>query len=108
MRFSGLIGFSGVMVEDPPGAYAPTTMTERLYFGDVIRNSRGLQGDQRVNPNVTVGNSISIVADALANENFMNIRYIGWMGYLWTVENVDVQAPRLILRLGDVYNGPTA
>ena len=108
MRFSGIIGFAGPMVEDPPGVYLPTPMTESTYFGDVIRNSRQLQGDQQVNPNVTVGNSISIVADALANENFMHIRYIGWMGSLFVVENVDVQPPRLILRLGGVYNGPTA
>jgi hypothetical protein len=108
MRFSGIIGFAGGRVEDPPGVWKETPIVERSYFGDVIRNSRQLQGDQQVNPNVTVGNSISIVADALANENFMNIRYVGWMGSLWTVENVDVQAPRLILRLGGVYNGPTA
>jgi hypothetical protein len=29
------------------------------------------------------------------------------MGTLWTLSNVEVQSPRLVLRLGGVYNGPT-
>ncbi|MCA1806977.1 MAG: hypothetical protein LC687_03870, partial [Actinobacteria bacterium] len=57
---------------------------------------------------LSVGNSISIVADAYANEHFFAIRYIRWAGTLWTVQNVDVESPRLVLRLGGVYNGPTA
>jgi hypothetical protein len=30
------------------------------------------------------------------------------MGTLWTVSDVEVQSPRLLLRLGGVYNGPRA
>jgi hypothetical protein len=30
------------------------------------------------------------------------------MGVRWTVQDVTVEHPRLILRLGEVYNGPTA
>jgi hypothetical protein len=83
-------------------------ITERKYYGDVVRNTRKLIDGTDVNSDLSVNNSISIVADAYANEHFFAIRYIRWMGSLWVVSDVDVQAPRLILRLGGVYNGPTA
>jgi hypothetical protein len=105
-KFFGEIGY-GESVEKAPGVWADV-ITEKQYYGDVVRNMRGLKESESTNLDLTVNNSISIVADAYANEHFFAIRYIRWMGSLWIVENVDVQAPRLILRLGGVYNGPTA
>ncbi len=102
----GEIGY-GETVETAPGVWEDQ-ITEKSYYGDVIRNSRQLKEGEGVNPDLSVGNSISIVADAYANEHFFAIRYIRWAGTLWIVSNVDVQSPRLNLRLGGVYNGPTA
>lgn len=82
-------------------------MVEVSYFGDVVRNSRKLQAGESVNDDLSVDNSISIVADAYANEHFFAIRYVEWAGIRWKVSNVEVQSPRLLLRLGEVYNGPT-
>lgn len=83
-------------------------IVERQYFGDILRNTRKLQSGESVNDDLSVDNSISIVADAYANEHFFAIRYVQWAGALWKVSNVEVQSPRLLLRLGGVYNGPTA
>lgn len=105
-KFYGEIGY-GETVETAPGVWEDV-ITEKSYYGDVIRNSRRLQEGEGVNNDLSVGNSISIVADAYANEHFFAIRYIRWAGTLWTVSNVDVQSPRLVLRLGGVYNGPEA
>jgi len=105
-RFSGNVGF-GVSEEDASGVWADA-ITERLYFGDVVRNNRYLIYGENLNPDLSVGNSISIVADAYANEHFHAIRFVEWAGSRWTVSAVEVQAPRLILTLGEVYNGPTA
>jgi hypothetical protein len=105
-KFYGEIGY-GETVEKSPGVWEDV-ITEKLYFGDVIRNSRQLKEGEGVNSDLSVGNSISIVGDAYANEHFFAIRYIRWAGALWTVVNVDVQSPRLVLRLGGVYNGPKA
>jgi hypothetical protein len=105
-KFHDVIGY-GQTVETSPGVHQDV-ITERLYFGDVIRNARYLKEGEGVNQDLTVGNTISIVADAYANEHFFAIRYIRWMGALWTVQMVEVQSPRLLLRLGGVYNGPTA
>jgi len=105
-KFYGAIGF-GHAVETAPGVYEDV-ITEKTYYGDVHRNSKQAQESGNVNLDITVQNSISIVADAYATENFFAIRYIAWMGVLWVVSNVEVQRPRLVLRLGGVYNGPTA
>lgn len=105
-KFYGPVGY-GESVETAPGVYKDT-ITEKTYFGDVIRNSRQLREGEGLNNDLSVGNSISIVADAYANEHFFAIRYVEWAGALWTVSNVEVQSPRLILRLGGVYNGPKA
>lgn len=104
-RFHGRVGY-GETLETSPGVFTDS-ITERSYFGDVVRNSRKLSEGEHLNKDLSVGNSISIVADAYANENFVAIRYVEWVGKLWTVSDVEVQAPRLLLRLGEVYNGPT-
>lgn len=105
-KFYGVIGY-GEAVESAPGVWSDS-IVEYPYYGDVIRNTRKLREGEQLNNDLTVGNSISIVADAYANEHFFAIRYINWAGALWTVSDVDVQSPRLLLRLGGVYNGPTA
>jgi hypothetical protein len=105
-KFYGKIGY-GVTAETAPGVHEET-IVERTYSGDITRTSRMLREGELVNPALTLGNSISIVADAYANEHFFAIRYVEWEGARWTVVEVEVQHPRLLLRLGEVYNGLTA
>lgn len=105
-KFHGEIGY-GTSVETSPGVWADV-ITERKYYGDVVKTSRKLLEGEKLNYDLTVGNSISIVADAYANEHFFAIRYIKWAGTFWTVSDVEVERPRLLMRLGGVYNGPKA
>jgi hypothetical protein len=105
-KFFGKIGF-GESVEKADGVW-DDVIVEREYYGDVIRNIRRFQEGQEVNSDLSVGNSISIVADEYANEHFFAIRYIKWAGALWTISEVEKQSPRLLLKLGGVYNGPKA
>lgn len=104
-KFYGAIGY-GHSVEVTPGVW-DDVITEKKYYGDVVRNTRRLQEGEKVNNDLSVNNSISIVADAYASENFFAMRYIVWAGTYWIISNVDVQRPRLLLELGGVYNGPT-
>lgn len=105
-RYFGNIGY-GETLENPIGSGVYTeTITEYSYYGDVIRNTRRLETGETINPNISIGNSISVVADEYAFEHFFNIRYISWMGKNWTVDSVEVRSPRLILNLGPLYNGP--
>lgn len=104
-RFHGRVGY-GQQLATSPGVWTDT-IVEFLYSGDVVRNSRSFREGENLNNDLSVGNSISIVADAYASEHFFAMRYVEWAGVLWTVVDVEVQRPRLLLRLGEVYNGPT-
>jgi hypothetical protein len=105
-KFSGYVGYA-TQIEKAAGVY-DDDIVEVKYYGDLIRNTRRLDAGEGVNDDISVSNSISIVADPYASEHFFAIRYIRWAGTLWKVSDVEVQSPRLILRLGGVYNGPTA
>jgi len=106
-RFHGEVGY-GEAVENPPDSGIWLDRIDEFpYFGDVIRNTRKLDSGESINDNISVGNSISIVADQYAIEHFFKIKYLRWAGVLWTVTSVEVKSPRLILSLGSVYNGPT-
>lgn len=105
-KFYGRVGY-GISTLTSPGVYEDV-ITEKSYFGDVIRNTRQLRQGENLNSDLSVQNSISIVADAYANDHFFAIRYVEWAGVLWTVTNVEVRRPRLLLQLGEVYNGPKA
>lgn len=102
-RFCGAVGYAETS-ETSPGLYTET-ITERTYRGDITRNSRRLDTGESINDDISVTNTISIVADAYAYQNFFAIRYVNWMGANWKVTTVEVQRPRLILSLGGVYNG---
>lgn len=102
-KWCGIIGYAE-QVETTPGVWSEQ-ITERKYYGDVIRNNRRLQSAGKLNDDINVGNEISIIADPFANNNFHSMRYVEFMGTKWKVTTVDVQYPRLILSLGGVYNG---
>ena len=102
-KWFGKIGYAET-VESKPGVWKEQ-ITEREYFGDLLRNSRRLQSSSSLNDNVTISNEISILADQFAYQNFHSIRYAEFMGTKWKISNIEVQYPRLILTLGDVYNG---
>lgn len=104
-KFYGKIGFAE-QVETKPGVWKPQII-DRNYYGDLIRNTRRLEGSDQVNDNINIANEISIIADPYAKENFHKMKYVEFMGAKWKVSSVEVQYPRLILTLGGVYNGPS-
>ena len=101
-KFYGKIGY-GETVEIRPGVW-DKKITERNYFGDMIRNLRKLQSSGHLNDNININNEISIVADPFAIQNFHNMLYVEYMGVKWKISNVEVAYPRLILTIGDEYN----
>lgn len=106
-KFYGEVGY-GTTVETPPdsGVWVDD-MEEKPYYGDVIRSTRKAEPGESLNDDLVVNNSITIVADQYAIDHFFKIKYVRWMGVLWTVKNVEVKTPRLVLSLGSIYNGPT-
>lgn len=105
-KFFGAIGYA-VTEETKPGVWKEQ-ITERMYFGDLTRNTRKLQSTDQLNDDINVANEVSIVADPFANENFHSMKYVEFMGAKWKITSVEVQYPRLILTVGGVYNGEQA
>lgn len=101
-KWYGVIGYAET-VETEPGLWEEQ-ITERHYYGDLVRNTRKLQTSGGVNDDINVANEISIVADPYANQNFYHMRYVEFMGAKWKITNVEVQYPRLILSIGGLYN----
>ena len=106
--FYGPIGFVET-VEDPVGSGVWVEKpVERNYRGEVSKyGKRWDGGSSQVNPNLTINNTISIVADPYLSNHLYSLRYIKWLGGYWEVSSVDVEYPRLVLSIGGVYNGPT-
>lgn len=110
MRFAGAVGYVTPQ-ETVPGVWTDV-VTEVTYYGDVIRQSRRLDPPSQVPPvvsnDISLENQFSILADEAAYANFKQMRYIVWEGVHWTISNVEVRRPRLILTVGGIWNGNTA
>lgn len=106
-KWFGTIGFAET-AETKPGVWEEQ-ITERKYYGDVIRNTRRLQSADQLNDDINIANEISIVADPFANNHIYAMRYVEYMGARWKVSNVDAsQRPRLNLSIGGLWNGKQA
>lgn len=103
-RYYGMIGFSKGSFESSPGVW-DEQIVNRPYYGDANRYTRRLQTTDDINDSIVVNNSISIVSDPYALQNFHAIRYAEWLGTKWKVTSVEVQFPRLLLTLGEEYHG---
>lgn len=101
-RYHGKIGF-GIQRVTAPGVFREE-IVERSYYGDISTNIRSFESGTGLNDNLQIQNQISIVADAFAYQNFHTMRWIEFMGSKWKVRRAEVQRPRLVLSIGDVYN----
>ena len=102
-KFYGAIGYVKT-VETSPGVWEEQ-ITERNYYGELVRNTSRFQVSDQVNDNVNIANEISVIADPFAAQKFHAMRYVEFMGAKWKITNVEVRYPRLILTIGGVYNG---
>ena len=105
--FYGPIGFVN-QIENPEdsGIYVEVP-EEKYYRGEIRRNTKRWDNGDKLNPNLNISNTISIIADPYISNHLNSIRYIKWLGGYWEISSVDVESPRLILNIGGVYNGPT-
>lgn len=102
-KYFGKIGY-GVAEETRPGVYEPQ-ITEREYYGDIVRNTRRYENGGKVVDDLNINMTLSIVADPFAYQNFHQLKYAEYMGARWKATSVEPQYPRLIITLGGVYNG---
>lgn len=102
-KFYGEVGYA-VPMQTVPGVWEDQ-IVKLNYRGDVVLNQQRWQPSGEVNDNLNLDNSISIVADELAYANFGYIKYVVWNGCKWEVKSLSVTRPRIILRIGGIYNG---
>src|SRR5512146_1945387 len=102
-KFHGTIGVVR-SEETEPGVFSDVAH-EYVYYGDVLRESRQIEKGERVNDNLRLSNRISIVADDFTLQNLQYMKYVVWQGIKWKISNLEVERPRIILSLGEVYNG---
>mgnify|MGYP007022355883 FL=1 len=101
-RYHGYVGYA-IDVEAYPGVWEEQ-ISEHEYFGDVLKNRINMQQGSVVNAKITISNSISIIADPFAFEHVYAMRYVTYLGKKWSIVNVSIERPRLILTLGGLYN----
>ena len=106
-KFFGPVGY-GHQVEEPADSGVwQEVVTEYPYYGEIGKATRRFEEGEKVNSNLTLGNTISILADPFAIANYHAMLYVKWDGVLWEVTSVENLRPRLLLRLGGVYHGRT-
>lgn len=105
-KWHGKIGFTQtVKSETQPGVWEEE-ITERSYYGDIIRNYRKNEHQhESPNDNVDLNNQLSVLSDTFMYENFQYMKYVTWMNSKWKIRSVELQYPRVILEIGGVYNG---
>lgn len=102
-KFYGKVGYIN-QEEAKPGKVVFKAV-ERDCFGDILRFGSRWERSDYLNDDISLSNSISILADAFAYQNFASIKYVNYMGANWTVTSIEVQPPRLILTIGGPYHG---
>lgn len=83
-------------------------MVEHEYGGETLRDAYDIQSTDKVNEDLRLSISFSLIADPFALQHCGAIRYIEFMGTLWKVTRIEPRYPRIILTAGGVYNGERA
>lgn len=111
-RFSGKIGFETTAERfvdgQPTGVWGEQHITEKMYYGDIVRNSRRWESPNEIVESINISNRFSILADKFAKDNLGAMRYVRYAGSVWKITDVEIEYPRIIISVGGLYNGPTA
>ena len=102
-RWYGKVGYVET-TEVRPGIWQEQE-TVREYYGEFIKKSSKFRVSSDANDDRDISVELSIVADPFAHENYLNIRFVEWMGKKLVAESVEPAYPRLEITVGGEYNG---
>ena len=102
-KFCGMIGYA-IQVETVPGVWEDQII-ERSYRGDIILNQRRWERTEAIHDDLTLDNSVSIIADSYAYSNSGLMKYIVIDGNKWKISSLVINRPRIVLQIGGLYNG---
>lgn len=104
-KFCGIIGFvTTVETPENSGKYKNVSL-EKKYYGDVIRNTIQINPSEYISDSIAFNNDVSILADPYAANHFMDMKYIIFANRKWKIKSVEIKHPRLLLKIGGLYNG---
>lgn len=101
-KCSGVIGYA-LAGETQPGVWTEG-ITEKKYYGDVVRDNRRIVDQGDINGNLNISNNISVVSNRFMLENMAFMRYISFANSKWKIASVDIKPPRITITLGGLYN----
>lgn len=101
-KCSGVIGYA-LAGETQPGVWTEG-ITEKKYFGDVVRDNRRIVDQGEINGSINISNNISIVSNSFMLKNMAFMRYVTFMNSKWKISSVDIKPPRIIITIGGIYN----
>ena len=102
-KFSGKIGYA-IQVESKPGVWT-NQIVEKSYRGDYVLKQQRWETTEAVNNNLTLDNSVSIIADPYAYTNLGFMKYIIIGGKKWKISSLAINRPRIVIQIGGIYNG---
>ena len=104
MRTSGKLGYAESL-EVRPGIWEDV-ITEHEFLGEVVQRTEAFSLADSVLPQYRTTTSVSVLSGGVDKENYSNLRYVTYMGNSWSISSVVLQPPRMIMYIGEVYNGP--
>ena len=100
-RYCGNIGFS-MTVETAQDVWEPI-ISERRYYGDILSARKRTERGEGLNDDYSLSNRISIIADPFAETHLSEMCYAVLNGTKWKIRSREIQYPRIILDLGEVF-----
>lgn len=105
MRYSGKFGYAESTEEVRPGIWEDV-IVERDQIGVLIQTTEAFTVANSVLPQYRTTTSVSVVSDGVTKVDYSDLRYVTHAGKRWSIGSIVEQYPRLIIYIGEVYNGP--
>src|SRR5262245_28550134 len=105
MRYSGALGIVE-QTEVRPGIWEETVI-EVPVLGVVRQRTEVLDSADRILPAHSTTTSISVPGRGVGPQDNSNIRYITYKGIRWQIASIVDEPPRIVIFIGEKYNGPT-
>lgn len=104
MRAGIKIG-SATNQEVRPGIWEDV-ITERPALADIEQRTEAFNVEGNIIPEYRTTTSVSVLSQGAIKVNYSDLRYVLYAGVRWAPSTVVVDPPRMIIYLGEVYNGP--
>lgn len=107
-KWHGKIGFVMTVRDEVKPTKWVEKSIEKEYYGDILKTNFRSESGSSINDDINISNRISVVANDFMRSNLQYMKYIEVGGAFWKINSIDIQAPRLILEIGGLWNGKRA